>query len=322
MSLRALLKTVGLVGCFVGCGAFSVQCRASTRRGSVALDYAAPSRCPAEDQFWVRFGRYSSVGTENEGNGVAASIAIAIEPSADGFSALLTVSTPAQKMTRRLSDAQCDALVDALALVAAIATDSTHRNVSAPDRPKTEISKPIPIRLTLGSPPTWILGVAFGLRNDATPVVLRTLGAYLGVRRNDFGMTGYYSAILDFGRTDWLPFRLGEARFTWFAGRVTACPIGSSVRRFSFGVCALSEFGWLEGEGNSEAGPTSTGGLWVAPGLGLTASVVFSRFDLGFFGAAVTPILRDRFYFAPDETVFRPSGIGLVAEMRLGWVIW
>jgi len=148
------------------------------------------------------------------------------------------------------------------------------------------------------------------------------MGAYLSVHRNDFGMAGHYFASLGFGQTEWLPYRLGDAKFIGFAGRFAACPVGSSVRGFSYAACVITELGWLEGKGISKAGPTSTGGVWLAPGLGLTMSVVISRLELGFFSGVVSPVVRDRFYFAPDETVFRPPAIGLVAEMRLAWVIW
>lgn len=267
----------------------------------------------------LRLRSYNSLAPES---GAAISISVAIEPMADGFSGQLTVVTSLQTVTRRLSDTNCDALLDALALIAAIATDPAHRKVSAPYKPNAGTSKPIRVDVRVGSGAIWTVGGTVGLESAATPVVLRTIGTYVSARRHDFGMTAHYSATLGFGRTEWLPYRLGDAKFTWLAGRFAACPVGSSLRGFSYGGCAIMELGRLKGSGVSDVGPTSSGGVWLALGLGITTNVVIGRIHLGFLGSVVSPLVRDHFYFAPDETVFRASGIGLAAEMRLGWVIW
>lgn len=293
-------------------------CWTNPAAAAVAFDYRAPSGCPEPDAAWQQLSAYAPVVLAPSGGAHSAAVLLEISTGDDGYSGRVRVTLSGRVVERQVSDHHCDALLEALVLVAAIALDPARRvEVAPPQPPKTRVL--VSSRsLALRTPAAWSAGFAVGARTDVAPEVLATPEIYVAHRRTHFGMVGHYVAGLTLGRTKNLRFDLGEAKFTWAAGRFAACPVGGMVARVSYGLCGIAEFGWLTGEGLSPAAPNTTGGIWVAPGFGLIANVDVGPFQLGALGGALIPIVRDRFYFAPNETVHRANWLGWLAEVSLG----
>jgi hypothetical protein len=295
----------------VSCAGLRAQHSAVVGAHTVALRYVAPASCPDENAFLERLSRYSSVRREADASAAKTSIAILISPNGEGFSGQVRVVTPENTVFRQLVDAHCDALLDALALITAIATDRSQRDGSA-----------LPEMNHGPGDSSWALGAVAGVSSNSAPVALFPLGAYAEHRRHDWGLWGQYSLSLDYAASKRLDFDLGRAKFRWYTGRLAACPLGGSWQRFFYyGACALAEIGWLQGKGFSATGQHSDGGPWLAPGLGLITDLVLGPIELGWEGGLVAPVFKDRYFFSPDETVFRPKWVGLQTEFRLGWVI-
>ncbi len=285
---------------------------------AVEFQYLVPPTCPDSNTAWRELTAYSPLALAPPGSDRFATILLEISATVDGYGGRVSVRLPGQHVERQLSDSRCDALLQALVLVAAIALDPAHRDAAATNQPKNSTILVNRHSFVTRSPRAWSVGLTAGLRSDVAPVVLATPGVYVSHRRTDFGMAGHYYGVLTFGQTKLMRFDLGEAKFTWGAGRFAACPLGGKVARFSYGSCGIAEVGWLTGKGQATAAATTTGGLWLAAGLGLLATVDISALQLAGFGGALVPIVRDRYYFAPDETVHQPSWLGWLAEVQLG----
>jgi hypothetical protein len=250
----------------------------------------------------------------------SAAIRLELASTEAGYSGRVSVALPGHTVERQVSDTRCEALVEALVLIAAIVLDPERRAFAA--TPQTKSSSTLLIsqrRLSVALPASWSVGLAGAMRTGVAPTALLTPGVYVAHRREHFGMVGHYQGSLTFGQTERLRFDLGEAEFAWGAGRFAACPVGGAGARISYGVCGIAEFGWLRGQGLSITAANSTGGFWLAPGLGFTGNVDVGPLQFGAFGGALVPVVRDRYYFSPNETVHRSDWLGWVAEMRLAW---
>ncbi len=328
---------------FVVCAGLPAPCWAAGGTQIVTVRYVAPAECPGEDSFQSRLFRYASVKASARGSVARTSIAVEIAPGGEGFSGRLEVVTPERTVSRQLTDEHCDALVEALALVSAIATDRLQHEVGQPhrvglrspeatDRSRHQVSVPYAekrgspdlkdLEVARGPRSSWALGAVGGVSSDLSPAALITLGVYGSRRQYHWGLWGHYAATLNYAQTKWLPYDSGKARFRWYGGRLSACPLGDASEVFSYGACAVAQLGWLHGRGTSARGGRSDGGPWLAPGLGLTANLLLGPIELGWDAGLVAPLVRDRYFFTPDETVFRAKWLGYLAEVRLGWVIW
>ncbi|HEY5958981.1 MAG TPA: hypothetical protein VIV60_20620 [Polyangiaceae bacterium] len=310
----------GLVVFGIGLG-ISRPCWGNSQTHAVRLGYSAPSICPARDTVWQMLSRHTQVEPARF-DADAVSVELLVTSTDLGYSGQLSVKSPNRSIMRQLSDTNCLALLDALSLVAAIAMDTLHHDEVTPGQPKPLAGKDGPNDRVERAIPIWTMGTVVGLHRDVAPRVLPTLGIYSTYRRRDFGLLGQYFGALVVGRTPMMPYALGAARFTWFAGRMGACPLGSSVYGFTYGACGMVEVGWLRGAGQSAIAPNVTDSLWLAPGVGLSTAVAVGSFELGWLGGMVVPVTRGRYYFAPDETIFRTRSVGLVAELRVGLAIW
>jgi hypothetical protein len=116
--------------------------------------------------------------------------------------------------------------------------------------------------------------------------------------------------------------RIGSARFDWLLLRTAVCPwqwVASG--NLSLRPCAAVEAGILRGEGiqSSEvlAASASTG-WWLAPGIGLRVQAAWDWLAIGVAVAGFAPLFRDRFYFGPDVSLYRPELVTLSTEITLG----
>jgi hypothetical protein len=104
----------------------------------------------------------------------------------------------------------------------------------------------------------------------------------------------------------------GDAEFRWYAGRLTACPIGwPESGRLTVRGCAFAEAGALRGDGSNTQNARGSTAFWLAAGpsteieLGVTRSLAIA------LEAGITvPAFHDEFVFVPDETAHQVPAVG------------
>jgi hypothetical protein len=114
----------------------------------------------------------------------------------------------------------------------------------------------------------------------------------------------------------------GSARFVLNAGTLDACVRWPVVGRLELFPCLLTEAGVLSSTGLDIMPARSDTRPWVAVGALGTARyrVVWRLFAELSVGLRV-PLLRDRYFFEPDTTVFRPPALAALGSGALGITI-
>jgi hypothetical protein len=100
------------------------------------------------------------------------------------------------------------------------------------------------------------------------------------------------------------------------------CPVRLLAWRLRLVPCLHGEGGALDAQGLGVSPERSEVRPWIAVGLlGRVRVVAISPFFLELSGGALVPLQRDRFYFEPDSTVFRPPAITGLAGAAVGLTI-
>jgi len=151
-----------------------------------------------------------------------------------------------------------------------------------------------------------------------------TPGAALGVRLRENTasvIAPLFGLDAEFASTSSMRSELGAASFTWWAARLSGCPVRWRSASFGIRPCALFDAGFVHASGEDTfRGRTHTVPWFAAGALG--------RFEwratriAGFVleTGAVFPLFRDRYVFLPDDVVYEVPAIGLTAS--LGAVLW
>jgi hypothetical protein len=242
-------------------------------------------------------------------------VSLSIRPLEAGFRGELTIRAGRSQAERVLSSQRCDELVDALALVAALALKNAAPLASRATAPPM----PLPPRAPASrAPRPWQVGagLAGGVLQGVAPTpagggelfvqltVLRWLHPSVEVGASLFGQTDHLA-----GR---------DVRFLWAAGHLTVCPLRLATpgERFSAAPCARLDLG-----GQRVGAATTRTTAWVAPALLARGRLRLTRWlgleaELG----ASFPLLRYRYAFSPGPTVYTVPVAGLYG--RGGVVAW
>ncbi len=97
-----------------------------------------------------------------------------------------------------------------------------------------------------------------------------------------------------------------SASFTWTAADLDLCPLGETTQALRLSACGRVEAGSLDAQGSGVTPAIDEARAWVALGAALRLRWTFLA--PGFAEAEATlvaPLLRDRFYVLPEQTVFR-----------------
>jgi hypothetical protein len=310
----------------------------------VELDYRGSPGCPDSAWFMARVrARTIRVGFEP-----AAPLRLLLWTDGDALEGSLDLRGPGlEPLIRGARGKTCDEVVDALALIVAMALDPTVTPGSATPlatsgppsvaAPPAEPATPMPVasatpsaRTTTPPPsesarprrrPKAVLvdvgagaAVAGGMAPGPSPgalVFLEASGAAPGL----WAPTVVVAVELDQSTT--VHRSLGDARFTRVLGRAEGCPLRVAPWP-SLGIraCAAFEYGMLAGSGSHTVDGTVQRDRWLAPALGLRGEwrphpAVVLVLD----GLASRPLVRDRFFFAPNGTIYRVPAFALGATL-------
>jgi len=324
-------------------------------RVAVRVEYSVPAGCPDQGAFersvTARTARFeAAVG----GRG-ARVLRVAVHGSDVGFSGDLEISDSLGTTRRLVSAGTCADVVSALALVAALTIDALPtagagadvRAVAASAAPAPP-AWPAPLDARVPAPvvPAAMLVRAVEARDarldDAEPreTSRYRVSAGGGVDAMGFGGTGVVVApsVVVEGRvvgTGALSPAIriemlrsvaasiseanGKAAFSWWLGRVQACPIQLSwLRRFTLRPCLAVAAGVLQASTFGVSDGFSPNRAWVAPDLeARVAWAVTHTLSVEAEGGAGVPFIRNVYSFAPSPEVFQATAVFPVGSLRI-----
>lgn len=222
----------------------------------------------------------------------------------------LVVRDPVGVQTvREVFGATCAEVIDALALVAALALD--------PERPQEPraVPAPVPPAPPRTARPRVAFGASAGGIYEAVPGLAPTGSAFVEIRTR-LVWVSVSGAVARGGAS----VGAASAAFTRVVGRVDLCRnvVEGPVR---WAGCARAEAGVLSAAGADIEGAARARRPWLAPGLGITGTRALSNRLFGRLACSLAvPLIRDRFVFSPDTTVHR-AGV-VVPELMIGIGGW
>ncbi len=240
---------------------------------------------------------------------------------------LRVLSSDGAESLREVFGDTCAAVVDALALVGALAID--------PHASLTPLPRPAPVTVVLPTvvavalpkplkPPSsrWRVGAGIdvGVVEGVLPSAALEVAPYVEVSRNG----PRWSPALKLGFVYDVGNRIhtdgGNAKLDWYLGRLDVCPgrIGLG-RGFHLDLCARLDLGVVWARGKEVQNPREVLRTWVAPGV--VVGVEREFFDRLFLhlGVAVSfPLLRDRFVLDPDFEVETVPAVGVRGAAGIG----
>jgi hypothetical protein len=115
-----------------------------------------------------------------------------------------------------------------------------------------------------------------------------------------------------------VPVTGGAARFAWTLGTVDVCPLRWKSSPFALIPCARVEAGKLDANGIGVVPVRSVARGWLAlAGVGRLRWSVLRSLSVDLEGGLRAPLIRDRFMFEPDITVYRPPSVSGFVEVGL-----
>jgi hypothetical protein len=297
----------------------------------VRVYYRAPADCGSAESFLSHLVARNPEARLAGGAEPAFALSVVLEPRATDVVGALYLSDPAGFRTVRVVPGQnCDDVVAALALVAAVLTNPHAVEAPPPMAPPASVS-PAP------SPPprkrNWWAGggAGVGLLRAAAPRLSPSPSFELvGGFETESVLSPFLSIGLHYARSSapnaagWA----GWANFGWTAGRLVGCPIQwPSKALLGLRPCAMFEAGKLTVSGRGATGETHSHELpWWATGLLVRAEFrPLEPLAIVAEAGVVIPLLSDNFYFQNGDSRPRVFQVPPVAmDGRLGLVarVW
>lgn len=230
--------------------------------------------------------------------------------------------------TRTISGANCDEVLSALAIVAAVLVDPS---ASAAEAPSVSPLKPKAPTIESFAPATRLTrwrfagGVGAGIETAISPRLAATVSLQgeasllgLGLFSPRFALALHRSA----GNT--LETPNGSAHFQWTAARVAGCPARLAIsEQLSFRPCLFFDLGVLAASGHQTYGGESARVAWY--GLGGVARAEYvpvAPLALGLDAGVMLPLVHDRFYFDPGAATDTLALPRLGLTLRAGIAVY
>ena len=314
--------------------------------GVIVESYVTASGCPAEDAFREQVQRRArrpmndaptlkvSVHVAREGNEVTGSIVV--------------TDVHGERSSRQVKANRCDDVVSALALVAALAVDDAvrkeeekHAEESSEPVPRDEgvlaprpppVSERIPSRSapTIGRSPRLRLGAQAAAQGGVTPDVMMTVPISIALAFEARSDSPDLEAVLDpslrlagvFGGADRTVVGTAAAQFRWTAGPVDVCVLRIRAGALGVAPCGRLELGVLSAAGEQIIDARRESRTWTAIALPVTfRAELGSHIFVELEAAPRLPLVRDRFVFQPNATIFQAPGLGWTGALGAGVTI-
>jgi hypothetical protein len=323
---------------------------ASDSREPIQLEYiAAPPGCPGRGEFQARME--SAAGIRFVDGSATRTFAVRIDEGTPLVGRLVVRRGDVDEGSREVRANRCSALVEALAVVVALAVDpnamlegdagsttSQPAPLTAGDLPVASNLPPPPIappdkRLDAAAipeaqqsapravePRTLYVGADVALATAVSPHTLVGPSPYVGLR---FGNPGRFQPGLKvaflYADSGSIEAASGSASFHWAVVRADGSALLWSLGPAHLLACLRVEGGALTADGASVPGAASRMRAWVAFGPVLRAEwALLGSLFLDADVAAMLHVTDDRFYFGPDATVYDVPLVGVEAAAGLG----
>jgi len=325
------------LACFVVVGTAVVAvARAQDGSEAVRFRYEAPEPCPSIDAFQSAVMNRTSRARTAQPQERAREFDVVLARRDAHWQGRLTIHEQSGAASERTVEGDsCQEVMDAVALVTALAIDPRARTVPAAEpiasaapagsSPPSSATRPdaapaprqpppsppaahdsVPIRPA----PSW--GAGFGVQLATTwgpaPDPVWTVPLFLQVSRGD-PSPGQSSLrlTLSYGRSPSVSSQEGSGRFVWTTGRLDVCVLAARpAPQIRLLPCAMLDVGALQGQGADVDHPQRHTRPWVSTGLGArAAATIAGPMFLEIQGMLGFPLVRDRFYLEPDTTLHR-----------------
>jgi hypothetical protein len=312
---------------------------------SVRVDYQGPPDCPTSSDFTARLTTRSPHLRLTPDDESAPKLVVRVTHGAHGRDAhgVLSIHYADGNQAKRTVDGDtCDSIVDALALMSAMALDPTVAlggpapDAPPPAAPPTVVEPPVTkvadedadrarraVDLRQGVHLAMGLGggVAFGF----APVAVPDVGAFVELAHASSGAwSPSVRAGFDYATSGNASVSGGGMSVVRSVGVLDACPLAWNGGPFRLSPCAVFEGGVLSARGQGVMPTLSPTRPWLAAGaLGRARYVFLSRVFVELTFGLRVPFVRDSFYFMsePSTTIFRAPVISGFAGGALGLTI-
>ena len=312
------------------CFAFALLASATRARADDAialrLRYAAPQTCPNAGAFLAQVIARTPLARPARHDEPATALSVVVTQVPGGSAGTLELVGPdATTSVRRVSAADCEQLVSALALMTALAIDPNASTAPAPPATRSPAAPPARTKPASDLGPSrarWIFEVG---------LLLEALG---GVAPDPVLLARPFVELARQGGSAWsYGLRLSGARahadvrnsegagdLTLWAARIEPCPIlVSFARGFGLAACLPLEVGRLEAVGSGVTPTRRIARPWLS--MGSTGRVQWQVVDMLVLEAAgelFFPIVRDRFFVGSSATLHRAPAVAGGGSVGIG----
>ena len=312
---------------FVRLGAFSLlalrpAAAAPNEPAPFELSYRAPAACPDEATFRADLAKHLRDTSRAAGTRLQLTIA---ESDTGYHGELVALDSSGHQGTRRIEGKTCAEVARALAFQARIVIELgglvDSEAAPAPPRP---VPSPKPVVPNTQSP-------AARKPPSRGRVAVVLLGGARGGFAPGLRPTGELAVDVGTSRAGWSPWvRLagfagnselgslgGSASLRFFGGRLELCPLRLGDASLSVEACAGGELGAVDARGHIAVQPKSVTKLWASAEATLRLQWFATRsFFAELGGGPVLPLVRTRYFFEPDRTLYVVPDV--TARLALG----
>lgn len=282
---------------------------------TASLRYEAPPSCPDRDAFVSRVdARGGALTLADDAADTERVFVVRIDEQEGRFSGEVAIIADGRQTHRVVETEDCAELVDALALITVLAVDP----VGAVAAPAAVVEPAVVTQVPEPRPGRWFaIGVGVAGAVGVAPGGLPTFPILAELDDRELGRLRV-GARWGRGTSE---AGDGAATFDWARIQVDGCPARATLELHGVGLgaCAGTQIGALRGRGTQIAGARTASRPWVAPTLGgYLRRPVSERWFAELDAGVAFPLVRDRFYFAPDTTIHRVPGVLVEAAIMLG----
>ena len=320
------------------CCALVLAARGASAAGEepLRIDYHAGASCPSEDAFLTavraRTERWrQAIGPE-------ASRRFVVEVASRGATVhgrLALTDRAGALANREVDGATCEVVVEALALMTALAIDPQASLAPVPQRPPPPAPLlPAPPVRAIAAPepalaPPVLWHFALGAHEDATsgetPDLMFGGNVFLeaSVHRDSI-LAPSARLMVKLSKSSPFPTSAGTAHFSRLLGGVEVCPLRLDVRGgvLAFVPCGVFDAGTLHAAGSDTARARAESRIWLDAGAAARIEWVLTRrVALEVEGGALFPVTRDHFRF-PTLPVYDVPAVGGYASIGVAMRFW
>lgn len=296
------------------------------------LEYETRADCPDRTTFLeairARTARPRLVEDDSE---PAIAIRVVVQTFDERSSGRLELREPdGTEEVRTVESRTCAEVTKALALIAALMLDP---DASTAPEPAPSPEPPIPIepppppprppRHAHAPPPErpafhYVAGGSLGVLGGIGPALAPSAGAFVEVERKYRSL----SSALRFGvEGAWTTsdLRGGTQTYEWIAAALRVRPIELDLSpHLALAPWAGFQVAGHRGTTRDVRSPSSSTALWLAPTLGAAIRYdLAAHVGLELQAGAVFPLLRTRYFLAPNSTIFEVPAVSAAASLGL-----